>query len=161
MRGRLFGLLLIGFAAVALAACGGSTKNASTAAAGETGEVPFDRAFIDGMVPHHRAAIEMANGAKSAGLSQPDLVAIAGDIVATQQLEIDEMLDWRKDWFGSRVVDPQGAQSLGLSEDEMGMQHEADFSSVDDVDQAFAAMMIDHHRGEPLPPQWPTSEASA
>ncbi len=37
--------------------------------------VPFDRAFIDGMVPHHEGAIEMAKEAKAAGLSEPALVA--------------------------------------------------------------------------------------
>jgi uncharacterized protein (DUF305 family) len=59
------------------------------------------------------------------------------------------MLAWRKEWFGSRDVDPSGAaEVLGLSESEMGTQHDAgDLTDADDVDQAFAAMMIDHHRG--------------
>jgi uncharacterized protein (DUF305 family) len=48
------------------------------------------------MVPHHQAAIEMAREAKQARLSQPELISIADDIIATQQAEIDQMLAWRE-----------------------------------------------------------------
>ena len=90
----------------------------------------------------------MAKEAKTAGLSEPDLVNIADAIVATQQNEIDQMRRWRADWFGSPEIDPNGADTLGLSMDEMGMQHDAaDLSSADDVDATFATMMIDHHNG--------------
>jgi uncharacterized protein (DUF305 family) len=131
------------------AGCGGNDgadQEAATPSA--PGVVPFDRAFIDGMVPHHEEAIAMAKEAKTAGLSEPDLVRIADAIIATQQKEIDEMRRWRADWFGSPEIDPDGADTLGLSMDDMGMQHDAaDLSSADDVDATFATMMIDHHNG--------------
>ena len=147
MRRRLAGLVLIGIAAAASAACGGSKGTASPQNTTAASSVPFDRAFIDAMVPHHRAAIAMAKAAKSAGLSEPELIKVAGNIATSQQVEIDDMRDWRESWFGSSTIDPQGADSLGLSEAEMGMQHDADFSGAEDVNQAFATMMIDHHRG--------------
>ncbi|MEZ5099015.1 MAG: DUF305 domain-containing protein [Thermoleophilia bacterium] len=108
----------------------------------------FDRAFIDGMVPHHEQAIEMAEAAKQAGLANPDLVQIADAVIATQQGEIDQMRAWREEWFGSPDVDPSGADALGLSMRDMGMEHEPrTMMGADDVDAAFAAEMIDHHQG--------------
>ena len=111
--------------------------------------MPFDRAFIDAMVPHHRSAIEMAKAAKTAGLTQPELVEIADNIISSQQTEIDQMLAWREDWYGSRELDPAGPDALGLSEAQMGsMEHAADdLRAADDVDAAFAEMMIQHHEG--------------
>ena len=134
---------------LAVAGCGGDDgSSAPPAQTSAAGAVPFDRAFIDGMVPHHEGAIEMAEAAKAAALSEPELVEIADAIIATQQQEIDQMKAWRADWFGSSVIDPQGAETLGLSETEMGMQHDASaLADAEDVDATFAAMMIDHHNG--------------
>ncbi len=142
---RTLCILMLAVSAFVSTACGGeSAKTEGTSSSA----VPFDRAFIDGMVPHHESAVKMAKAAQANGLSQPELNQIANNIIATQQLEIDDMLSWRERWFGSSIVDPEGAAELGLSEVDMGMQHEAaDFENVEDVDQAFAAMMIDHHRG--------------
>ena len=128
--------------ALVAAGCGGSDEPMVDSS------VPFDRAFIDAMVPHHEAAIEMATRAQAAGLSEPVLVDIAKAIVATQQAEIDAMKQWRADWFGSPEIDPDGAAALGMSEEMMGMQHAAiDFETTVDVDAAFATAMIDHHAG--------------
>lgn len=102
------------------------------------------------MVSHHQAAIEMANEAKKAGLSEPKLIKIADDIIATQHTEIDQMLEWRKQWFGSREREPEtGAlEVLGLSPAQAGMEHSStDLATADDVNQAFAGMMIGHHTG--------------
>lgn len=134
-----------------VAGCGGS-DNGSRAGATATaaGNVPFDLAFIDAMVPHHRSAIAMAKAAQKAGLSQPELVKIASDIVSSQQTEIDEMLDWREQWYGSRAVEPMNADTLGMSDEEMGMMGhdmESDIAHADDVDATFADAMIPHHEG--------------
>jgi uncharacterized protein (DUF305 family) len=147
VRKRLVGLFLIALAVASISACGGSNSTVKSSPTSSGSAVPFDRAFIDAMVPHHQSALAMASAAKKAGLSERALIQVANNIVAGQQAEIDQMRRWREDWFGSSTIDPQGAGSLGLSESEMGMQHEADFSGAEDVDQAFATMMIDHHRG--------------
>ena len=136
-----------------VAGCGGSDEATSSGAdVGSSTEstqvVPFDRAFIDGMVPHHEQAIEMALDAKAAGLEEPVLVAIADAIISSQQGEIDRMKKWRAKWFGSTEIDPDGANGLGLDMEQMGMQSERmDFSSENDVDAAFATMMVAHHEG--------------
>lgn len=143
-------VLLVGIA-LAAPGCGGSEDSVSAAdqESGASGNVPFDMAFIDAMVPHHQTAIEMAKAAKARGLTQPDLNAIADDIVATQQLEIDRMLDWRAQWFGSRSPGPIQPEVLGLSESELGMEHGGwdAVMGAGDVDATFAELMISHHAG--------------
>jgi uncharacterized protein (DUF305 family) len=61
---------------------------------------PFDRAFIDMMVPHHEGAIEMANQLLEHG-QQPALRTMAHNIIGAQQLEILQMREWRKAWYGA------------------------------------------------------------
>lgn len=137
---------LLGAVLLLLAACGGGGSDAGSdsMAAG----ADFDRAFIDAMVPHHESAIEMAEAAKKAGLSQPELIEVADAILATQQEEIDQMKEWREEWFGSSEIDPDGAAALGMSMEQMGMQHDADaLLRSGDVDTDFAQMMITHHQG--------------
>jgi uncharacterized protein (DUF305 family) len=134
-------------AAVAFVAvgCGGGDDEPESVA----GDVPFDQAFIDAMVPHHRDAIEMAEAAKARGLTQPELDGIANDIIASQQREIDQMLAWREQWFGSRSLGPVLPEVLGVPESELGMEHGGadEISEATDVDATFAEMMIPHHEG--------------
>lgn len=112
------------------------------------GGVPFDRAFIDAMVPHHESAIEMAKTARKRRLSNAELSEIADSIVINQQDEIDRMKRWRARWYGSAKINSSDASALGLSRAEMGMQHDASMlATASDVDAEFASMMIDHHKG--------------
>jgi uncharacterized protein (DUF305 family) len=145
------GIVTLAVLGLVVAACGGSDKDSSAAAtANAAGNVPFDLAFIDSMVPHHRSAISMAKAAQNAGLAQAELVEIAGDIVTSQQKEIDQMLDWREQWYGSRTVEPMNADTLAMSDAEMGMMGhgmEGDIAHANDVDAAFADAMIPHHQG--------------
>ena len=86
-------VLLASVAGLAFATgCGGEDADENATPAATSSSVPFDRAFIDAMVPHHESAIEMAETAKAAGLSQPELVTVADDIIDSQQAEIDQML---------------------------------------------------------------------
>lgn len=151
-------LILVSVVAVGLAllatACGGDGDQAAAEAAATaepastTGEVEFDQAFIDAVVPHHRQAIEMAQAAKDAGLDEPELVEIADAIITTQQTEIDQMLEWRKQWFGSEELDPNAAEVLGVSMEDMGMAVDAStFATTEDVNAHFANLMMDHHNG--------------
>lgn len=59
---------------------------------------PFDRAFIDNMIPHHQSAIEMATEARTKATHQ-EIKDLAGQIIAAQQKEIDQMKGWRAQWF--------------------------------------------------------------
>lgn len=59
---------------------------------------PFDRAFIDVMVSHHRGAMRMARAELARGQS-PALRQMAERIAETQAKEIDRMRSWRRAWY--------------------------------------------------------------
>ncbi len=63
------------------------------------GAKPFDRAFIDAMVPHHQGAIRMARVELEQG-GDRELKALAEDIVDSQSREIEQMNEWRAQWYG-------------------------------------------------------------
>jgi uncharacterized protein (DUF305 family) len=62
---------------------------------------PFDKAFIGAMIPHHQSAIEMAQVAYEKS-KVPEIKELAKNIVSAQQREIEQMEQWRKEWY------PQG-----------------------------------------------------
>ncbi len=59
---------------------------------------PFDRAFIDAMIPHHESAIAMANVALQES-EDPEILRIAEGIANAQELEIYQMRAWRGEWY--------------------------------------------------------------
>ena len=59
---------------------------------------PFDKAFIDAMIPHHESAIAMANAALE-GSDNPEVREIARAIVEAQEKEIARMEAWRQEWY--------------------------------------------------------------
>ncbi len=59
---------------------------------------PFDKAFIDAMIPHHVAAIEMARTAEER-TSNDEIRELARGIVALQEAEIAQMNGWRREWY--------------------------------------------------------------
>ena len=61
---------------------------------------PFDRAFIDMMIPHHEGAVTMAKEELAKG-ENPTLRGLAEDIIAAQEREIAQMRQWREEWYGS------------------------------------------------------------
>ncbi len=60
---------------------------------------PFDRAFIDMMIPHHQGAIRMARAVLA---RRPDagVRSLANAIITAQSREIAEMNAWRTRWYG-------------------------------------------------------------
>jgi uncharacterized protein (DUF305 family) len=70
---------------------------------------PFDKAFIDAMIPHHRSAIEMA----SVALQETDNARIeemVWAIVDAHKKEIAQMQCWREEWY------PQGQGTIRRKE---------------------------------------------
>jgi uncharacterized protein (DUF305 family) len=61
---------------------------------------PFDRAFIDEMVPHHQGAIRMARVLEGK-TKDPEMKRLAEAIIRTQSSEIRTMNAWRRKWFGA------------------------------------------------------------
>ena len=59
---------------------------------------PFDKAFIDNMIPHHESAISMTNVALTES-ENPKIQEIAAAIVDAQEREIEQMRTWRDEWY--------------------------------------------------------------
>lgn len=113
-----------------------------------------DVAFAQGMIPHHAQAIVMADMALVMS-DDAEIIALAEQIEAAQQPEIDQMVAWLTEW-GQTVPDPEVSMDENMSHaGEMmmsGMMSEADMSRLsdatgDDFDRMFAEMMILHHEG--------------
>ena len=61
---------------------------------------PFDKAFIDAMIPHHEGAIAMSRRALRQA-KRPEIKQLAKEIISSQQEEINQMKRWRSAWYGS------------------------------------------------------------
>ena len=116
----------------------------------------LDQAFIDMMVPHHQSAVEMAEIALERAEHQ-ELRELAEDIIAAQEPEIEQLRQWRVDWFGSSDTPPMeempilpGMQMPGMGghsmEGTMDMTVDIEaLRTADPFDQAFIDAMIEHH----------------
>ena len=59
---------------------------------------PFDRAFIDELIPHHESAIEMAQVANEES-ADPRIQDLSTRIIEAQEREIEQMSGWREEWY--------------------------------------------------------------
>jgi uncharacterized protein (DUF305 family) len=69
--------------------------SADLGAAGEQ----FDLRFINMMIPHHEGAVTMAQAALAKS-QRPEIRALAQEIIDSQQQEIDQMKQWKQQWYG-------------------------------------------------------------
>ena len=76
----------------------GAMDQMTVGLAGKTGAA-LEEAFLDEMIVHHEGAIEMAQTLLR-GTQRPELIKLGNDIVTAQTGEIEQMKQWRKDWFG-------------------------------------------------------------
>jgi uncharacterized protein (DUF305 family) len=151
MRTRLLLIIgLIGLAGLIGAACSSdddSTVTGATgnAAAGEHNDA--DVTFAQGMIPHHRQAVEMAQLA--AGRAEdPRVLDLASRIEGAQDPEIAEMSGWLEDWDEDVPAEGGHDDMTGMS----GMMTAEDMDALEaasggEFDEMFLTMMIEHHRG--------------
>ncbi len=74
---------------------------------------PFDRAFVDEMVPHHVGAIKMSNVVLKS-TKDDELRKLAEGIISTQEREVKEMNAFRTKEYGGPV--PAGAGKKPMEE---------------------------------------------
>lgn len=58
----------------------------------------LDRRYINAMIAHHREAMLLAEQAKKS--NREEVVHLAGDILKNEPALIDELYEWKKDWYG-------------------------------------------------------------
>ena len=140
---------------LALSACGsgddshstmpGAGTTSSSTADGTTTASSGDVEFAQMMIPHHEQAVEMADLALSNDTASPEVKALAGQIKAAQDPEIQTMQGWLAQWGASQS---SGSMDHGSG----GMMSDDDMSSLmgasgPEFDQMWLTMMIEHHEG--------------
>lgn len=158
MRRTLAAALTV--AALALAGCGESTTDSAESATPNDA----DLAFAEGMVSHHAQALTMVDLTEGRDLD-PEVQALADDIAADQEPEIETLSGWLEAW-GEDVPDTdvtvgdlkrmersarRGGDSGAMSE-MPGMLSSQSLRQLKYApDTAFQdvwlAMMINHHKG--------------
>jgi len=63
---------------------------------------PFDKAFIEMMIPHHQSGIDAAQLALTTA-ERPEIRQLATSIIADQQREIEQMQVWQLSWYGPEL----------------------------------------------------------
>ncbi|MFI1942582.1 DUF305 domain-containing protein [Streptomyces virginiae] len=147
-------------ATLVLAACGGNGDNAGSAHNGNSAASPStsapaqqgdhnaaDVTFAQGMIPHHRQAIEMADLAATRAESA-EVKKLAGEIKKAQDPEIKTLSGWLTSWGEQVPAEGQGHgghdMSGMMSSEEM---KQLESSSGKAFDAAFLQMMVKHHEG--------------
>lgn len=110
-----------------------------------TGDVSLD--FLYGMIPHHKAAIEMSNSLLKYGGQNEEIKKIAKNIITNQNKEIEQMKDMIKSIESNPQIDEKKEQDYLKKYNEMltDNMNEKDKSKINSVDKAFAIGMIKHH----------------
>ena len=78
----------------------GGDDHGRNAGAKIKGAQPFDKAFLDLMIPHHESAIQASIQALPS-ISDPEVRTLAQSVIDAQEKEIVRMKEWRKAWYGS------------------------------------------------------------
>ena len=115
----------------------------------------YDLRFIDGMIPHHRGAIDMANEALQKS-KRSEIKALAQNIIQTQNREENDLIKkWRLAWYPSAAKTPmayddsqQGKMVPMSTSQKDSMMMKMDLGAADNqFDLRFLDAMIPHHEG--------------
>ena len=144
-------------AALSLAACGGnkdgSADSATTSPASTATFNDADVVFVEGMIPHHQQAVQMAQMAlDSKSLAGDKVKSLATRIAAAQQPEIDLMMGWLTAWGKPLDSTMGGMHGTGGMDGMDGMMSAGDMTALGmdhgtDFDKMWLTMMIKHHQG--------------
>lgn len=100
--------------------------------------VASERAFIEGMIPHHQEAVDTAKEVIARGGTTPEVRQLVENIVVAQEREIAEMKQWYRDWYGEEYTD--NGEYIPMMRDLSQLSGEA-------LDRTFLEDMIVHHMG--------------
>ena len=113
----------------------------------------IDQHFIEQMIPHHEAAITMANLAFTKA-EHKEIQKLSQNIVTSQTLEINQMKEWYKQWFRKDIPEASkgmtgghmsagGMMNMGMMGDQSDMTN---LQNAKPFDKAFIEEMIPHHQ---------------
>lgn len=141
---------------LALTGCAGSAgsggdmpgmdhSNSSSAPAETADANDADIMFASMMIEHHTQAVDMSDTILGKADIDERVTALAEEIKAVQQPEIDKLESWLKDW-GADTSDMEGMDHGS------GMMTEEDMQALDaatgtEASRLFLEQMIEHHRG--------------
>lgn len=81
-----------------------------------------DQRFIDGVIAHHLNAIYMAKQALENSKRQ-EIKDLAKEIIAVDEKNIEELYDWKKDWYGNtRQITNYEKINLGTSDENFDLR---------------------------------------
>ncbi|MCH6167524.1 DUF305 domain-containing protein [Pseudonocardia alaniniphila] len=111
-----------------------------------------EQAFLAGMIRHHAAAISMAQLELARG-ANPEVKALAQQIISGQSQEITEMTNWLRDWYGltpaqAKAREPADMQKLATRMAAGMTNMTTQLAAVPAgpaSDKAFLSEMIPHH----------------
>lgn len=156
LLGLTVALLAVPFAAVS---CGGSHSGMDMGGSGPANEIPAgalynaaDVEFVQGMIIHHRQAVQMADMAFT-NSTNPAVLELAQEIKSGQELELSQMEGWLVEW-GQPIPGPaeshDGMDHGGMPMDGMvSDERMAEMAQADGpaFDALFLESMIEHHQG--------------
>ncbi|MGW0576566.1 DUF305 domain-containing protein [Streptomyces sp. NPDC002920] len=108
-----------------------------------------DVSFAQGMIPHHRQAVEMADLAADRA-SSAEVKDLAARIEKAQDPEIAKMTGWLKSWDEKATSTGGGMEGMdhsGMSSDMSADMGKLEKASGEAFDSEFLTMMIEHHEG--------------
>lgn len=150
---------LVGLLAVSLALSSCAETDPETEGSGahdehsaETADNEYNEAdleYVSGMIVHHQQAVEMADILLEKDDTDSDVAALAEDIRAAQQPEIDRMESWLQSWGHESDEDGDHGDHGDAHEGMMSEQDLEDLEAADgeEVSRLFLEQMILHHEG--------------
>jgi len=117
-----------------------------------TERMPFDHAFLNAMIEHHKSGEDAAKIAL-ARAEHPELKTAAQDMITTDEAHIEKLKELRQRWYGTdaapAAVMPEDEKSeLPGTETSKEMAKQLDdLKKTEPFDLAFIDAMIPHHQG--------------
>lgn len=134
---------------------GSSTSGSSSSAAAQGEFNDADVAFAQGMIPHHRQAVAMAELADGR-TKNPQVLDLAARIGGAQEPEIATMTGWLREWGADVPGEGDMGGKSGMDQGGMGgmtgMMTPEEMTGLEqasgpEFDRMFLTMMVKHHRG--------------
>ena len=117
-----------------------------------TARMPFDHAFLNAMIVHHKRGEDAAELALVRA-EHPELKALAEDMITTDLAHIQKLRELRRGWYGSDGAPPallpteEKSDLPGIETSKDVAKQLDDLKKAEPFDLAFIDAMIPHHQG--------------